>query len=224
MHALKSTETKSCINKVTRIFPVPFLHIKEVIFIYYPELDCLHATNNKTLFLFPIFPRGCRTKHPAFSCCTSSPASLHDSHSRVLQVFCGESLPLTPLPSWLPNANKGLTGFMEFRSKISHMALQGLSCSNKPKCLEVHFGQVQPNYRTEIQTTCHEIFSLYWYCSIFNGKQLSIHLHVLPFPHNDFTRQFSNESYQYAFVHAISKHQGRQSRYKNANEHCSTVL
>lgn len=153
MHALKSTETKSYI-KEAGIFSVPFLHIKAVIFIYYPELDCLCATNDRTLFLFPIFPKGCRTKHSAFSCCTSSLADLYNSHSRVLQVFCGESLPLTPLPSWLPNAYKGLTGFMEFRSKISFMAQQRLSHSNKTKCSEVHFGQIQPNYRTEVQTIC----------------------------------------------------------------------
>lgn len=36
------------------------------------------------------------------------------------------------------------------------MALQRLSCSIKNKCLEVHFGHVQLNYRTEIQTTCNE--------------------------------------------------------------------
>lgn len=46
-----------------------------------------------------------------------------------------------------------------------------------------------------------------------------------PFPHDDdFTRQFSSESYQYAFIHVIIKHWRRQSRYRKRNEHHSTVL
>lgn len=128
MHAIKSTETKSYIKKVG-IFSIPFLHIKAVIFIYCPS-EIVPPTIGH--FLFPIFPKGCRTKDPAFSCCNSSPANLYDSHSHVLQVFHGESLPLTPLPSWLPNAYKGLTGFMEFRSKVSHTVLQKLSCLITP--------------------------------------------------------------------------------------------
>lgn len=55
---------------------------------------------------------------------------------------------------------------------------------------EFHFSRVQPNFRTEIQPICNEIFSLFWHCSTFNGKQLSIHL--LPFRLDDFTRQFSS--------------------------------
>lgn len=48
--------------------------------------------------------------------------------------------------------------------------------------------------------------------------------HVLPFPHDDFRRQSSREAYSYVFVHVISRHQGRQSRYKNENEYCPTAL
>lgn len=98
-----------------------------------------------------------------------------------------------------------------------HVVLRRPSCSIKTKCLEVHFGHVQLNYTTEIQTTCNE-FSACSGIAAYLIKNSSVCLclnclfHVIL--HGNLPMKLTS-----AFVHAMSKHHGGQSRYKDGNEH-----